>query len=90
MKEFKVGQKVYVVNNSTWGLKPMVVVFVSCNSGLVTCKHPEMREGGFHPEDLILANSPESKKRNRLIVRYKRLERELDKLREKIFSKPKE
>lgn len=51
MKKFKIGDKVFVINNEPWGLNPMTVkqIYSDC----IICYNESMkRDGGFFPEDL--------------------------------------
>lgn len=49
-RKFKAGDKVFAMENSAWGLEPMVVV--ESKHSVVECKHPSLGAGCFSPQSL--------------------------------------
>lgn len=44
---FKKGDQVYVIDNRSWGTKPMTVSEIMCDGESVLCVHPDFGTGGF-------------------------------------------
>ena len=55
--KFKKGDKVYAVENMSWGLEPMTVESVFAPVGSVLCNHPNFGNGMFNVNNIKLASN---------------------------------
>jgi hypothetical protein len=55
--KFKEGDKVYAIDNMSWGLEPMTVCSIFAAAGSVFCNHPTYGNGAFNVNNLKLASN---------------------------------
>ena len=82
MKNLKVGDIVYSLSNSSWGLQPMVITreYVDSPNKSFQCNHPIWGDGAFEEKDLVKvtkAREKKIKKLNQYIAIVEKMEKKL-------------
>ena len=84
--KFKHGDKVYCIDNLSYGFEPMVIVniwSIYYNDEGIDCKHPSLGEKSFNDDSL----APFSKKRQDRLERLKQAEDRIKEIKEEMFAK---